>query len=201
MGWKGNDICIPPYVIGILLLYHKDTLEDHLYDITRVCLCHTEESSVPVQDSIGIYTDEIVCRPYETTTVAMSYGWVRKPSVWDSDSLLCYMNELVSRSHEIPTLRICHVDHDDVIKWKHFPRCWICAGNSPVTGEFPAQRPVTRSFDVFFDLHLNKRLNKQWWGWWFETPSRPLWRYCKAHEIPTSRICHDKSSVFMRWDY
>ena len=31
----------------------------------------------------------------------------------------------------------------------------ICAGNSPVTGEFPAQRPVTQSFDVFFDLHLN----------------------------------------------
>ena len=37
----------------------------------------------------------------------------------------------------------------------------ICAGNSPVTGEFPTQRPVTRSFDVFFDLRLNKRLNKQ----------------------------------------
>ena len=33
----------------------------------------------------------------------------------------------------------------------------ICAGNSPVPGEFPAQRPVTRSFDVFFDLHPNKR--------------------------------------------
>ena len=32
----------------------------------------------------------------------------------------------------------------------------ICAGNSPVTSEFPAQRPVTRSFDVFFDLHLNE---------------------------------------------
>ena len=43
----------------------------------------------------------------------------------------------------------------------------ICAGNSPVSGEFPTQRPVTRSFDVFFDLHPNKRLSKQWWGWWF----------------------------------
>ena len=51
-------------------------------------------------------------------------------------------------------------------------------GNSPVTGEFPAQRPVTRSLDVFFDLHLNKRLSKQWWGWWFETPSCPLLRHC-----------------------
>ena len=37
----------------------------------------------------------------------------------------------------------------------------ICAGNSPVTGEFRAQRPVTRSFDVFFDLRLNRRLSKQ----------------------------------------
>ena len=38
----------------------------------------------------------------------------------------------------------------------------ICAGNSPVTGKFPTQRPVTRSFDVVFDLHMNKRLSKQW---------------------------------------
>ena len=44
----------------------------------------------------------------------------------------------------------------------------LCAGNSPVTGEFPAQMPVTRSFEVFFDLRLNKRLSKQSWGWWFE---------------------------------
>ena len=41
----------------------------------------------------------------------------------------------------------------------------ICAENSPVPGEFPARRPVTRSFDVFFDLRLNKRLRKQSWGW------------------------------------
>ena len=37
----------------------------------------------------------------------------------------------------------------------------ICAGNSPVSYEFPAQKPVTRSFDIFFDLRLNKRLSKQ----------------------------------------
>ena len=41
--------------------------------------------------------------------------------------------------------------HDDVIKWKHFPRYWPF---DQVTGEFPAQMPVTRSFDVFFDLRL-----------------------------------------------
>ena len=56
----------------------------------------------------------------------------------------------------------------------------ICAGNSPVPGEFPSQRPVTQSFDVFFDLRPNKRLSKQWGGWWFETPSSPLWRHCNS---------------------
>ena len=58
--------------------------------------------------------------------------------------------------------------HDDVIKWKHFPRCWPfvrgihrCPVNS-----LPAKRPVTRSFDIFFDLRPNKRLSKQWSGWY-----------------------------------
>ena len=53
----------------------------------------------------------------------------------------------------------------------------LCAGNSPFSGEFPTQRPVTRSFDVFFDLGLNKRLSKQSKHWWFETQSCSLWRH------------------------
>ena len=53
----------------------------------------------------------------------------------------------------------------------------LCAGNSPGHGEFPAQRPVTRSFDVFIDLRLDKQLSKQSGGWWFETLSCPLWRH------------------------
>ena len=56
----------------------------------------------------------------------------------------------------------------------------LCAGNSPVTGDSPHK--VTRSFDVFFDLRLNKRLSKQPRGWWFETPSRPLWRHCNESQ-------------------
>ena len=60
----------------------------------------------------------------------------------------------------------------------------ICVGNSPVASEFPAQRPVTRSFDVFFDLRPNKRLSKQSLGWWFETPSHSLWRQCNDNLSP-----------------
>ena len=66
--------------------------------------------------------------------------------------------------------------------WRHLMETFsellaICAGNSPVPGEFSAQRPVTRSFDVFFDLRPNKRLSKQSWGRWFETLSRSLWHH------------------------
>ena len=50
-------------------------------------------------------------------------------------------------------------------------------------GEFPAQRPVTWNFDVFFSLHPNKRLSKPPWGWWFETPSWSLWRQCNVAAI------------------
>ena len=50
-------------------------------------------------------------------------------------------------------------------------------------GEFPTQRPVTRSFDVFLDLRLNKRLSKQPWGWWFETPSWSLWRQRNEQDL------------------
>ena len=51
------------------------------------------------------------------------------------------------------------------------------------SGEFHTQRPVTRSFGVFFDLRLNKRLSKQLWGWWFETPAWSLWRHRNGARI------------------
>ena len=63
-------------------------------------------------------------------------------------------------------------------------------------GEFPTQRPVTRSFDVFFDLRLNKRLSKQPWGWWFETRSWSLWRQCNVYFMSvtsTNNISFQKS--------
>ena len=70
----------------------------------------------------------------------------------------------------------------------------LCAGNSPVTDEFPTQRPVTRSFDVFFVQRLNKRLSKHSSGWWFETPSRSLWRHCNVSVADTAYQCE-----YIRW--
>ena len=58
--------------------------------------------------------------------------------------------------------------HDDVTKWKHFPRYW------------PFVRGIHRSpgFNVFFDMRLNKRFRKQSWGWWFAMPTPSLWHHC-----------------------
>ena len=70
----------------------------------------------------------------------------------------------------------------------------ICAGSSPVTYEFLAQRPVSQSFDVFFDLRPNKRLSKQSSGCWFETPSCPLWRHCNV----MLRCCHINYGVHIK---
>ena len=57
----------------------------------------------------------------------------------------------------------------------------------------------TRSFDVFFDLHPNKRLSKQCWGWWFETQSCPLWRHRYGIQTPVWRdlLCWGQ---FISWD-
>ena len=64
--------------------------------------------------------------------------------------------------------------HDDVIKWKQFPRYqWLlalCERNPPITGGFQSHGPGNAGFDVFFDVSLNKRLNKQSNRRRFESP-------------------------------
>ena len=115
--------------------------------------------------------------------------------IWDYFSSLRYNGRNYSF---MPGLKLIHVSKRGPAGYgwcrTHFRPWWrhqmepfsallaSCAGNSLVTGEFPTQRPVTRSF-VFFDLRLNKRLSKQSWGWWFETLSRPFRRHYNARPI------------------
>ena len=88
------------------------------------------------------------------------------------------------RLHNLPHNLCFYREHQCMISWwrhqmkKKSALQTLCVGNSPVTGEFPSQKPVTRSFGVFFDLRLNEGLSKQSLGWWFETSLRPLWRHC-----------------------
>ena len=68
-------------------------------------------------------------------------------------------------------------------------------------GEFTDLRPVTRSFDVFFYLRLNKRFSKQWWGWWIETSSRPLWRHCNdLHNQSQQNAAYPNGWFHIFWD-
>ena len=66
--------------------------------------------------------------------------------------------------------------------WRHqmetfFASLAFYAGNSPVTGESPAQRPVTRGFDVTFDLRLNKPLSKN------NREAGDLRRHCAHYDV------------------
>ena len=64
----------------------------------------------------------------------------------------------------------------------------LYAENTPVTREFLSHSPVMRSFNVFFDLRLDKRLRKQSRRRWFETQWYPLWRHC--NHVTAYRISH-----------
>ena len=76
------------------------------------------------------------------------------------------------------------VSHDDVINWRHFPRYWpFVRGIHRSSCWISCTRPVTRSFDVFFDPRLNKQLSKQSHGWGFETPLHPLWHQCNGLNV------------------
>ena len=111
-----------------------------------------------------------------------SFCYIPLPQcIWSKFGVhLTSMDWLKSQHYEVSTCLLkCGIKllipvrmkfHDDVIKWKHFPRYWPLYMEFSGAGEFPAQRSVAQSFDVFFGLRLNKRLSKQWWGLWFETP-------------------------------
>ena len=114
-------------------------------------------------------------------------------------------------SSVIIVLSLTRFIHDGVIMawWRHQMEIFsallaLCAGNSHVTGEFPSQRPVTRSLDVFFDLRLDKRWSKQSWGWWFKTASSWLWRHCNGEVIlwytsTTAPIHENASRITISW--
>ena len=116
-----------------------------------------------------------------------------------AESVRAYMRVLCDRMN-IEKYRRTHnplktIQHVKVSWWRHQMETFsallaICAGNSPVTGEFPAQRPTTRNFHVFVDLRLNKLFSKQSWSRWFETPSHPLWRHCNVIQLTKTTWAH-----------
>ena len=75
----------------------------------------------------------------------------------------------------------------------------LSEGTPPVTGGLPSQRPVTWISDLFFDLHLNRRLGKQSRHRWFEKPWHSLWRHYNGfHQQHLQQNCFSLVLRFYR---
>ena len=125
------------------------------------------------------------CRMYGTKPLpeAMMTYYQMKPKEHISVKLLPKYKHFELRSC-VSSLKCVQQQGILVSWWRHQMETFAALlAILPVPVEFPTQRPVTRSFDVFFDLRLNKRLSKQSWGWWLETLSCSLWRHCNGYVI------------------
>ena len=131
------------------------------------------------------------CSPHTGPVIPMLWISMNR---WTNSRVTCTFrlrdaNQFESECSQVPFnfAPVWHdIEHNISItpRWRHRMETFsallvLCYGNPPVTGWFPSQRPVMRSFNIYFDdLRLNKRLSKQSWKRWFETWSRSLWRHC-----------------------
>ena len=150
------------------------------HDIHYHCRC-----AKPIKRTVYKYCSKHKWIVNSVKTKFMVYGKLENVRIYFNGNALeqvpeyKYLGNIV-KSVDRPT--------SDIPWWRHQMEIFsallaLCAGQSPVPGDFPAQRPVTRSFDVFFDLPPNKRLSKQSRGWWFETISCSLWPYHRYSEF------------------
>ena len=157
--------------------WHTNAMIKHFLTIVyNLCFCWVLYEWNMTTNTYTVYVNAVwcVCRWIELYCAIVLYY---------NDSILCTSQHL--RCHSLSPFSSWLRHHEAWPWWRpqmepFFTLLALCAGNSLVTGQFPTQRPVTRSFDVLFDLRLNNRLSKQSRGWWFETPSRPLWRHCNG---------------------
>ena len=149
---------IDPWIFGVSVLLYKwldcgYCKQLTMYETTLICH-HRPLASGPT---------DLMFKRHQTKTsllINIPVGWKR----WELKLLKMHSSMMTSSNGNI--IRV--TDH-----------LW---------GEFTGHRWIPRTkasdaelcFDVFFDLRLKKRLSKQSWGWWFGTPSRPLWRHCIA---------------------
>ena len=127
-----------------------------------------------------------ICFVSVVVAVVISKRLLLYPRDWINS--LCLYLQLFVLSPVAPTLQsvlrgnsLCTSPHDDVIKWQYFPRYWPFVRGIHRSRWIPHTKASDAELWCFFDLRLNKRLNKQSRGWWFETLSRIFWRHRNAH--------------------
>ena len=99
--------------------------------------------------------------------------WCLYMETFSSLLTVCDGNQPMAGGSDASSYVLCN--HEDVIKWKHFPRYCPLVRGIHRSWWIPRTKA---SFDVFlFNLRLNKQLSKQSRGWWFETPSSSLLRH------------------------
>ena len=104
--------------------------------------------------------------------------------IWYAHGFYLFAFVILIALIQICVIYLCScLNHDDVIKWNHFPRYWPFVRG---IHRSPSQTPATRTCDVFFDLRLNNMLSKQSRRRWFETPPRSLRRHCNGSLIDTT---------------
>ena len=193
--WLGTEqvtkVIISCYLIDLMLLLLNQYLPE-----SQVHICSARGSFVKVTSWCG--NAFCIAGPFEENP-PVSSGFLHKgpvmpifdiPFVVSLNKLLikqwnCRWFEMPWHSCDITTMSQKVTFVWAYSWWRHPMETFstllvLCAGNSSVSGEFPSQRPVTRSFDVFFNLHRNKWLSKQWRRRWFEMQWRPLWRHCNV---------------------
>ena len=145
-----------------------------------ICKFWQKKQSQTNKRLLGLMSSELVCAMWFSLTMygSMKACYNISSRMWPSEPSV-YASKLSPSSHH-PAW--CVLVYNGVSWWRHQMETFSVflafrAGNSPVIGEFTTQRPVTRSFDVFYDLRLNQQLSKQLRLTWFETPSRSLWRH------------------------
>ena len=111
---------------------------------------------------------------YNVASDCRAWGSLLVSSKWSNSPIIC-INPAVNAGSNV----VMYVSHDDVIKWKHFPRFWPFVRGihrSPVNTPHKGQWRGALMF--FFYLRMNERLSTHAWGWSFETPSRSFWPHC-----------------------
>ena len=151
----------------------------------NLCVCKKDDGSASLKHCFNFYHESL----YIYNTIDAS-----------ATNLQLYENAFgdIAKCDETPTWHLNQQPMEmqpaqmQIAGWRHQMETLsallaIYAGNSPVPGEFPTQRPVTQSFDVSFDLRLNKRLCKQSWGWWRHRAHYDVTVMCAKWKWPKSQ--------------